>query len=244
MNTLNDMHQFMFNELELKLNQALSSTVQNWFTLLQTKSPADYIDTTVPKTVLMTLASSGFKLTHASVEYYPGDYYVAPFDHQQLSGFLPFAPPESALRMVLINRHTGTLHILADSAWPIVSLCLYNEFTTWTALVNVLVEKAGEPTIKASSLAIDLTPGERMEIDSVHDPIAKLRYLTNHIGNAIHLYAVIMTFYPGASPGTPFFQTKLEAITHAVRNSQHFDIADYNPNVITNTNIDTASSAA
>ncbi len=238
------MHQFMLNELELQLNPSLSSTVQNWFSLLHTKSPADCIDTTVPKAVLMTLASSGFKLTHATVEYYPGDYYVAPFDHQQLSGFLPFTPHESALRMILINRHTGTLHILADSAWPIVSLCLYNEFTTWTTLVNVLIENTGEAPINASTLAIDLTPDEQLEINSIVDPIAKLRYLTDHISNGIHLYAVIMTFYPGANPGTPFFQTKLEAITHAVRNSQHFDIADYNPNVITKTNIDTASSAA
>ncbi|MCP3865856.1 hypothetical protein [Pseudoalteromonas sp.] len=243
MHALIDTQLFMLKELMLTLDLSKTLTLSNWHKALKAKLPSDCISTVVPPAILMKLAESDFTLCDACVDFFSGDFYIKPFAHQQLNHYLPYQLPVDALRMIMVNRHTGTLTILAESAWPLLTVSLFDDFETWSAVINSLsTPNSALPPITNKSLAFDLPAQERLNLDKHHGLLPRLQWLMAHINQPVHRYTVLLTLFPTMSLGTPFFTTKLKALSNAIATSPLFAFDDYNPDVIIKTNAEIMTS--
>lgn len=245
MTPLNDIQLFMLEELQLDFDLSQPLTLTNWQSTLEAKSPSDCIATILPPAILMNLAENGFTLCTACVDFFSGDFYVKSFDHQQLNSFLPYPLPVESLRMVMVNRHTGTLTILSDSAWPLLTVSLYDDFGTWSALINLLYKpNSALPPVTAESMAIELTEEERYQLETRSGLLPRLLWLVQHIDKPIHRFTAIMTLFPTSTPGTPFFTMNLNALSKGIATSNLLTFDDYNPNVIIKSIVDIKTEGA
>ena len=107
-------------------------------------------------------------------------------DKIEYGGFLPFPVHENALRFVAINRHTGALSIFADSVWPILTLSLFEEFGTWSALLSAMTE--AEQAIEAGDLALSLSQKDQLALTRYNSLVDKVVYLLGEKKCPLHIY--------------------------------------------------------
>ena len=230
MSVLHEEHFYILNEMGFQFRKDTGLTVDNWVNLLIGKTSASRSDTIVPEGVIDKIECSGFWLTHAVVDDFEGDFYVKPFDHQQLCGFLPYSIHENALRFVAINRHTGALSIFADSVWPILTLSLFEEFGTWSALHSAMSET--QHAIEACDLALSLTDNDHHTLTHYSSLVDKVVYLLSEKKCPLHIYSALMTLFPNACPGTPFFEADLSSLKRSLSSRGDICIDGYNEYVV------------
>jgi hypothetical protein len=227
---LHEEHFYILSEMGFQFRHDTGLTVDNWVSLLIGKVSAIRSDTIVPEGVIEKVERSGFLLTHAVVEDFEGDFYIKAFNHQQLCGFLPFPVHENALRFVAINRHTGALSIFADSVWPILTLSLFEEFGTWSALLSAMTE--AEQAIEAGDLALSLSQKDQLALTRYNSLVDKVVYLLGEKKCPLHIYSALMTLFPNARPGTPFFDASINSLKRSLSSRSDICIDGYNDYVV------------